>query len=150
MTRINANISPKCLTDQHLLAEHREIKRICDLYSKRMAKGGLGEIPKEFCLGKGHVSFFLDKGNFTLGRYHLLYLECLERGFNIEDYRHNWWCYSQYANLDHITIKNWNFVAANQLIKERIKQRLKESTEEPRYYRKIISVDEAIKILENG
>ena len=39
MTRINANIPVRNLTDQHLLAEHREIKRVCNRFKQRVAKG---------------------------------------------------------------------------------------------------------------
>lgn len=34
MTRINSAINVKNLTDEHLLAEHREIKRLPALYLK--------------------------------------------------------------------------------------------------------------------
>ena len=34
MTRINAGIPPKKLTNRHLLAEHREIKRIPNVIKK--------------------------------------------------------------------------------------------------------------------
>ena len=73
MTRINAGIPPKVLTDQHLLAEHREIKRLPAVFAKNLKPTG---IPKQFTLGTGHVKFFLDKGKYTLKRYKLLYAEC--------------------------------------------------------------------------
>jgi hypothetical protein len=38
MTRINSAIDPSRLTDEHLLAEHREIKRIVQNYLKRKLK----------------------------------------------------------------------------------------------------------------
>ena len=59
MTRINIGIPPKQLTNKHLIAEHREIKRIPNVISK--GKYNLKSIPPEFTLGKGHVSFFYDK-----------------------------------------------------------------------------------------
>ena len=56
MTRINAGIPPVELTDKHLIAEHREIKRIPNLISK--GKYNMNGQPSEFKLGIGHVKFF--------------------------------------------------------------------------------------------
>lgn len=90
MTRINSAISVQNLTDEHLLAEHREIKRLPNNFLKALKSGALGRIPKEFCLGTGHVTFFLDKQLFLLKRYYQIHTECLRRGFNVEDYSDNW------------------------------------------------------------
>lgn len=90
MTRINSAISVQNLTDEHLLAEHREIKRLPDNFLKALKSGALRRIPKEFCLGTGHVTFFLDKQMFLLKRYYQIHTECLKRGFNVEDYSDNW------------------------------------------------------------
>ena len=142
MTRINANIPPKNLTDQHLLAEHRELPRICDLYIKRMQKGSIGLIPATFTLGTGHVSFFLDKGFFTNKRSIQLYLECKKRGFNVIDYEYNW------SNILREYWKDWQTPEqANQLIRERITHRINNSVQVPRYYGKPISKQAAINLL---
>lgn len=90
MTRINSAISVQNLTDEHLLAEHREIKRLPNNFLKALKSGALGRIPKKFCLGTGHVTFFLDKQLFLLKRYCQIHTECLRRGFNVEDYSDNW------------------------------------------------------------
>lgn len=99
MTRINSGLSPSVLTDEHLLAEHREIKRICNLYLVRRIKqingGKVTPIPKEFSLGKGHVLFFIDKQNFTSHRYKCIHLECKLRGFNVTNYINSWEVYGQ-------------------------------------------------------
>lgn len=84
MTRINAGIPPKQLSRQHLLAEHREIKRIPNMILSGKAK--VVNIPKQFTLGKGHVKFFYDKVAFLFKRYMAIRLECLKRGYNVEDY----------------------------------------------------------------
>ena len=90
MTRINSSIKVRLLTDEHLLAEHREIKRLPTFYKKRINSGkSLLNLPKEFTLGTGHVLFFIDKGAFTLKRYLEIHNECLTRGFNVEDYKIN-------------------------------------------------------------
>jgi hypothetical protein len=88
MTRINCGIPPKELTNKHLLAEHREIKRIPNCISK--GKYSLKDQPKKFKLGPGHVKFFYDKCAYLLNRYKQLYNECILRGFNVQDYSCAW------------------------------------------------------------
>ena len=54
MTRINSAIDPKNLTDQHLIAELRELPRIFTAVNKRIEKGKLfDDIPEKFTLGTG-------------------------------------------------------------------------------------------------
>lgn len=89
MTRINSAIHPRYLTDEHLLAEHREIKRLPDFF-KRAGAHSFRKIPKTFCLGTGHVTFFLNKQQFLYGRYNAIHRECINRGFNVSDYSENW------------------------------------------------------------
>ena len=88
MTRINAGIPVKSLTNKHLIAEHRELKRIPNVVSK--GRYNLKTAPKEFTLGKGHVSFFYDKMGYLKERYLELYNECRERGFNVQSYLNSW------------------------------------------------------------
>ena len=84
MTRINVGVKPKELTNKHLLAEHREIKRIpnCIKNGKFSMKGQ----PEIFTLGTGHVKFFYDKIGYLRKRYLLLYNECINRGFNVTNF----------------------------------------------------------------
>lgn len=77
MTRVNL-IHPEQLCDQHLLAEHREIKRIPNCIYKYAH-----DIPESYRLGPGHVKFFLDKQLFLYKRYKDIYTECLKRGFKV-------------------------------------------------------------------
>src|SRR5574344_331010 len=95
MTRINCGINVKYLTDEHLLAEHREIKRM-RAFLKRSKQDSINNIPKSFSLGKGHINFFLDKFQFTFKRYEDIYQECLRRGFNVKNYEDSW--YGLYDN----------------------------------------------------
>lgn len=99
MTRINI-IPPRDLTDQHLIAEIREINMVYPAL-KRSLKGGhdVQNIPPTFTLNKGHVKFFYDKGKYLCNRWHLLKKEATERGFTIkttfkgdwkEKYPHLW------------------------------------------------------------
>lgn len=141
MTRINAGIPPKVLTDQHLLAEHREIKRLPAVFAKNPNPKG---IPKEFTLGAGHVKFFLDKGKYTLKRYKQIYAECIKRGFEVTDYSLNWEVYKQYPayNKEYKETKE-----ARQLLLERICERLSASKQKPRYYKREILEEEAMKLI---
>lgn len=88
MTRINVAVQPAELTDKHLMAEHREIKRIpnCVKNGRFSMKGQ----PKEFTLGTGHVKFFYDKLGYLKTRYEALYKECVKRGFNMTYYGDAW------------------------------------------------------------
>lgn len=81
MTRINAGISPLELCNKHLLAEHREIKRIPNII--KSGKADLVNIPKEFTLGRGHVKFFYNKLLYLKKRYIEIYNELRHRDFNV-------------------------------------------------------------------
>lgn len=84
MTRINCGINPIELTKEHLLAEHREIKRIPNcILSGRFNLNG---IPNTFTLGTGHVKFFYNKLEYLYNRYLLIYNDCIRRNYNVEDY----------------------------------------------------------------
>ena len=88
MTRINVGIPPQELTDKHLLAEHREIKRIPNCVAK--GRYNMDGIPKRFKLGKGHVKFFYNKLLYLGKRYLQLHTECIARGFNVQNYIEAW------------------------------------------------------------
>lgn len=77
MTRINV-IHPKHLTDQHLIAEYRELPRVFALARPITPE------PTEYTLGKGHVQFFYTRTHFLARRQVVLIRECLTRGFNIQ------------------------------------------------------------------
>jgi len=83
MTRINL-VSVSELYDQHLLSEHREIKRIPNIIKNW--KFNLGKIPNTYVLWTGHVKFFYNKLKFLHKRYIELYNECLNRKFKVENY----------------------------------------------------------------
>ena len=88
MTRINVGIPPAELVNKHLLAEHREIKRIPNCVAK--GKYNMDGIPERFKLGKGHVKFFYNKLLYLKNRYIKLYVECVKRGFNVQYYIGAW------------------------------------------------------------
>lgn len=84
MTRINVGIKPTELVRQHLLAEHREIKRIPNVI--KSGRYNMKGQPAEFTLGTGHVKFFYDKIGYLKKRYNQLHQECIKRGYNVTDY----------------------------------------------------------------
>ena len=84
MTRINVGIKPQELTDKHLLAEHREIKRIPNCIKK--GRYNINSVPSFFKLGKGHVAFFYNKLQYLHNRYLAIYDECKSRGFNVTSF----------------------------------------------------------------
>ena len=87
MTRCNL-VPPSELADQHLFAEWRELK----MFPKSLARslrarglqGVLDIIPAEYTLGKGHVSFFYNKGAYLSTRYIALTAELRKRGVNFD------------------------------------------------------------------
>ena len=88
MTRINVAIPPRELTTRHLIAEHREIKRVPNVVSR--GRYNLKSIPKQFTLGKGHVAFFYDKLEYLRKRYEEIYAECKRREFKVTYYGDAW------------------------------------------------------------
>ena len=88
MTRINIGMPPASLSTKHLIAEHREIKRIPNMVASGKAK--LTNIPQHFSLGKGHVCFFYNKLGYLKSRYEQIYNKCINRGFNVSNYINAW------------------------------------------------------------
>ena len=138
MTRINANVNPKQLTDQHLLAEIRELARIPNNVKKKIRENKkIDNIPIEFCLGQGHVKFFYNKMEFLKDRYLKLHEEAKNRGFSINYYNDLFdFDFSMYGCCE-FTNKN----KANSLIKNRIYKRVVESKQQPRYYKENVKKD---------
>lgn len=86
MTRINTNIDPADLTDQHLVAEYRELPMVHAALRKSLKTKSVNDvlksIPKKFCLNTGHVKYFYDKLAFLSDRYDALKKEMIRRGMN--------------------------------------------------------------------
>jgi deoxyribonuclease (pyrimidine dimer) len=87
MTRINL-VPPAELTDQHLFAEFREMKMVPMSLRRSLAarglQGVLSMVPREYTLGKGHVSFFYDKGAYMQERYARVRAELSRRGVRFD------------------------------------------------------------------
>ena len=85
MTRINL-VPPAELSDQHLIAEYREIFMVGSalqrsLKSKKWNTTKLN-LPNEFTLNIGHVKFFYNKGKYLHKRYLKIIKEMQNRGMN--------------------------------------------------------------------
>lgn len=78
MTRVNT-IDPKHLTDQHLLAEYRELPRIASHFSHNPHVS----IPEKYKLGTGHIKFFYDKAHYLIQRHVAIMNELVVRRFNL-------------------------------------------------------------------
>lgn len=142
MTRINSAIPVKSLTDEHLLAEHREIKRLPFYLHKALKSGSINHLPTKFVLGKGHVLFFVNKMGFLFQRYKDIRQECLRRGFDVADYSVNFEGVKGFDKLHIPTAEEYDILV------KRIAERINESTKKQwHYYKKPISKEEAISLL---
>lgn len=144
MTRINSAISPKFLTDQHLLAELRELPRIFTAVKNRLSLDkDFNDIPKKFTLGSGHVKFFYDKCQFLSNRHHSLRLEYFDRYKKHYEF--------DYHRISSIPDKFFGDYESTdnekQLLVDRISTRIINSKQIPRYYGKAISKEMAVNML---
>lgn len=94
MTRINL-VHVRELSDQHLMAEYRELPRVFSAVRKHTQDGkklSSFKINSTYILGTGHVTFFYDKLWFLKRRHEDLVYECLRRGINITNTAINYIC----------------------------------------------------------
>ncbi len=81
MTRINL-IPPALLSNQHLIAEHKEILQLNGQFKKSLnSKKGIYDCPKNFTLNKGHVKYFYSRGKYLHNRFRLIQEELSRRGY---------------------------------------------------------------------
>ena len=132
MTRINI-IDVSELTDQHLIAEYREITMVPgSLRRTLVSKIGYQEskLPDRYTLNSGHVYFFYNKGKYLHKRYDELIREMRLRGFKpsvdrvfpIDIFKDNGLYNDWLPNIEDYKI-----------IRERIKQKI---NMKPEWYRK--------------
>ena len=81
MTRINV-IPVEDLTDQHLMAEYRELPMVPA--AARRSNPANYKPSTVYTLNKGHVLFFFNKKKFLMNRWLELIEELYERKFNID------------------------------------------------------------------
>ena len=132
MTRINL-VDPYELTDQHLIAEYREITMVPGSLKRTLvSKSGYQEskVPKQFTLNSGHVYFFYNKGKYLHNRYHELIDEMKRRGFNPDPNRK----FPSDIFKNNNLYNDWMPTIEDQkLIRERIKKRI---DAKPDWYRR--------------
>lgn len=148
MTRINSAIPSVNLTDEHLLAEHREITRMMSYYKKARYSGAFNRIPPKFCLGKGHVTFFLDKFKFLQRHYEEIYRECEKRRMNVlrTDYM-SWYYTPEREHFNDYTPTD----EEHQLLVERISQRIMNGKKAYYHYNGFrITKEQALELLKIG
>ncbi len=135
MTRINADVPAKSLSDQHLRAEYREIGRISTLFKNRLKKKkNFDDVPEQFSLGEGHVKFFFNKGKFVKKRWNSLVQEMKRRKFSTNLEFRNTWEGTEYYN-------DWTPTAADRkIIVTRLKLRTKEQKGKIFYYGVVVSL----------
>ena len=83
MTRINL-VTPDELSNQHLVAEYREIFMVGSALQRSLKSPHWDttkkSLPQNFTLNTGHVKFFYNKGKYLHKRYAALVTEMKRRG----------------------------------------------------------------------
>ena len=131
MTRINL-VNPSELSDQHLVAEYREIFMVGSALQRSIkSKKWLHtkeNLPKEFTLNLGHVKFFYNKGKYLHKRYIFLVREMKNRGMKPNpkrQFKKEQWPSDLY--------KDWEpKINDIEIIRKRIKEKI---NQKPNWYR---------------
>lgn len=138
MTRINASIKVEELSNSMLFAEYREIKRVGNKVKTNKYNFN-NPAPKQFTLNTGHELFFRDKILYLKRRSDALYIECLKRGINAQDYS------DCYTDIPSHLFNDWRETKeSRELLKERINKRLTESKQTIRFYDRVVTLEEAL------
>ena len=131
MTRINL-IEPSELTDQHLIAEYREIFMVGGSLKRTLvSKNGYqkSKVPKKYTLNAGHVYFFYNKGQYLDKRYQQLIKEMKKRGFKPDKTR----IFPKEIFIENGLYNNWIPNPEDyKLIRQRIEEKIKMK---PKWYR---------------
>ena len=143
MTRINI-VNPSELTDQHLIAEYREITMVPGSLKRTLvSKVGYKEskVPERYTLNSGHVYFFYNKGKYLHRRYGELIREMRLRGFNPSVDR----VFPYKIFMDNGLYNDWTPTIEDHIvIRERIEEKI---AMKPEWYRRTqyeISIDKII------
>lgn len=144
MTRINL-MPPQKLTDQHLLAEKKEINQLAGQFLKSLKSPNFNynKLPKTFTLGTGHVRFFYPYGEFLRKRFKLVCDELVHRKFASEaEFKDVWKDMGPEYNLDYTPHEV--YIDAS---KTRVLLRVMEKPDWYRLNRKPIKIDDYEKFL---
>ncbi len=129
MTRINI-LPVEELTDQHLMAEYREIFMIGSALQKSLSSPNWDKkrIPKKLTLGTGHVMFFYDKGQYLYKRYQQIQTQLNKRNYNLDASR-----LFKVTQFPTDYYNDWTPTDRDRaVIRERIEERIKQK---PHWYR---------------
>lgn len=133
MTRINV-IDVFDLTDQHVMAEYRELPMIIGSLKRTLnSKHGVkySRIPNQYTLNKGHVCFFYNKKQFLINRYQQLIDSLVDRKYQIKPNQRN----VDWSVFDRVHCIQWTPTNDDKKLNfSRIKQRLLTKTQWYRYY----------------
>ena len=131
MTRINI-IHPSELTDQHLIAEYREIFMVGSALQRSLKSKNwdVKSIPNKFTLNTGHVKFFYDKGKYLDIRYSQIISEMKRRGFNCDPNR----SFPREIFIENKLYNHWSPTLEDyKIIEQRIQDKI---NQKPNWYRK--------------
>ena len=126
MVRVNI-VDPKCLTDQHLVAEYLEIMMLMSYIRKY---GSLEDIPSNYRLGAGHMKFFKNKVGYLVKRFDCIKKEMKKRGF-VARRKLN------VSGISRDLMNGWRPTPKDkEVIKRRLKSRIRLKPTFYKYYRK--------------
>jgi deoxyribonuclease (pyrimidine dimer) len=138
MTRINSNVDPKQLMDQHLMAEYRELPMVLASLRRSLKTQSerevLKKIPPKFTLNKGHVLFFYNKLTFLRNRYDRLVNELHNRGYNLDQGR-----VLDLNGIPSTFFNDWSATPADDaVLEQRIKEKIAMKPSWYKYYGKSV------------
>lgn len=138
MTRINSNVDPKQLMDQHLMAEYRELPMVLASLRRSLKTQSerevLKKIPPKFTLNKGHVLFFYNKITFLRNRYDRLVNELHNRGYNLDQGR-----VLDLNGIPSTFFNDWSATPADDaVLEQRIKEKIAMKPSWYKYYGKSV------------
>ena len=138
MTRINADYELKKLTDQHVMAEYRELPMVIAALKRSLRTQPINtvlkKIPNSFTLNKGHVTFFYNKLTFLSNRYERLIVELKERGYKLDENRT-----LDFEGIPEVFFRDWKANDKDNLIIEaRISEKIQMKPQWYKYYGKPI------------
>ncbi len=135
MTRINI-IEPSELTDQHLIAEYREILMVGPSLNRTLNSPvgyNKNRVSNKYTLNTGHVYFFYNKGKYLDKRYKSLIDEMKRRGFKPDKNR----LFSNTIFKDNNLYNDWNPTIEDiKVIRQRIDEKISMKPTYYRYYKK--------------
>lgn len=138
MTRINSNVDPKKLMDQHLMAEYRELPMVLASLRRSLKTQSerevLKKIPPKFTLNTGHVLFFYNKLTFLRNRYDRLVNELHNRGYNLDQNRT-----LDLSGIPSTFFNDWTATPADDaVLEQRIKEKIAMKPSWYKYYGKSV------------